>query len=231
MRAFNCFATNYWRKAHGMDEVNFLERCLSDCRGVRGILHVGAHRGQEAELYCRRGIDRVLWIEANPDLEEPLTARVKPLGHRVVMAAVGSHCHTGSFYVTSNDGESSSLLPLGTHATLWPNITVAKTIDTPVRTLDSIHDEHGLTDNNFWVLDVQGGEADVLRGSERSLAIADYVLCEFGESLYQGGTTVEELDQLLSDFSAVQAWDSPWGIGEILFCRVRRTATQLLRIG
>ena len=38
-------------------------------RTLRGktIVHVGAHRGQEAALYAKWGAARVIWVEADPE--------------------------------------------------------------------------------------------------------------------------------------------------------------------
>ena len=34
----------------------------------KGILHVGANIGEECEAYTKVGIEKVIWIEANPSL-------------------------------------------------------------------------------------------------------------------------------------------------------------------
>ena len=227
---YRFFAAHYWRKAHGMDSSSFLEKCLHLTTDVRGVLHVGAHAGQEAGLYAQRGFDRVTWIEANPELEARLSERVLPLGHRVIMQAVGSHYGTTKFNVTTNDGESSSLRDLGLHAEVWPNIGVAKQIDVTVRTLDWLHSSHDFTGHNFWVLDVQGCEADVLRGAACCLGLADYVLCEVSDQpLYKGGATIDDIDRMLPSFTAIYGWRSEGGIGEVLYKRIRRTGRELMR--
>jgi hypothetical protein len=35
---------------------------------ITGVVHVGAHTGQEVEAYEACGIEHVLWIEADPEL-------------------------------------------------------------------------------------------------------------------------------------------------------------------
>ena len=35
---------------------------------IKGILHLGAHHGEEAQEYYEAGYEQVIWIEGNPDL-------------------------------------------------------------------------------------------------------------------------------------------------------------------
>ncbi|NJN24998.1 MAG: hypothetical protein HC819_02945 [Cyclobacteriaceae bacterium] len=39
---------------------------------VENVLHIGAHKGEELELYNALGVKNVLWVEANPDLAKML---------------------------------------------------------------------------------------------------------------------------------------------------------------
>ena len=34
---------------------------------IKGIIHVGAHELEEMNDYLKRGIDKIIWIEANPE--------------------------------------------------------------------------------------------------------------------------------------------------------------------
>lgn len=210
---------------------NFLEQCLDAADGVTGVLHIGAHEGQEAELYFRHRIDRVTWIEANPDLETRLRSNVEKYGHRVIIDAVSSRGDPATrFYVASNDGESSSLLPMLAHKEIWPDVTQCETKIIPSTTIDSLHRQHGLSGHNFWVLDIQGMEAFALRGASFAISHVDYVVCEFTGCLYQNGSTIEEIDELLPDFSAASGWRNQTGeFGEMFYRRVRRSGRDLLR--
>lgn len=214
-----------------MNDDEFLEQCLREARSITGVLHVGAHTGQEAELYNKHRIDRVTWIEANPDLRERLEAHVKHYGHRVIMAAVAGKCRPAiPFYVASNDGASSSLLPMARHKDIWPDVTQCGTQYIPAETIDSLHRQYDLLGHNFWVLDIQGMEAAALSGAARTLGIADYVLCEFTGALYEHGATLEMIDTYLSDFTAVAGWRSETGeTGEVFYQRFRRSGPDLLR--
>lgn len=208
---------------------SLLEWILQSLGDVTGVLHVGAHTGEEADLYQRHGIDKVTWIEADPTLKGKLEANVAQFpGHRVIMSAVGSHPHRGQFHRTSNAGASSSLKPLAEHSEIWPDVLVDSVDDIQVTTLDLLHNEHDFRGHNLWVLDVQGSEVDALRGASTSLAIADYVLCEFTGPMYQRGSYLSDIDAFMTDFTAATVWVSDAGFGEVFYRRIRRSGMGLL---
>ena len=45
---------------------------------IKGILHLGAHLGEEAQDYHIAGIFQVIWVEGNPTLVERLKENVSP---------------------------------------------------------------------------------------------------------------------------------------------------------
>lgn len=211
--------------------MTFLDECLQLATGVTGVLHIGAHDGGEADTYARYGINRITWVEANPALESQLRSRVEPLGHRVIMEAVGRDVEfAAKFYVASN-GASSSLLRMDKHKEIWPDVAISEIITIPISTIQSLHYRYDLRDHNLWVLDIQGMEADALAGARDTLALADYILCEFTGPLYDGGATVDRIDSLLTDFTAVSGWiDRSRDFGEVLYRRMRRSGQDLMRL-
>lgn len=36
----------------------------------KGIIHVGAHMGEESEVYSELGIENVVWVEANEKIHQ-----------------------------------------------------------------------------------------------------------------------------------------------------------------
>ena len=96
----------------------------------RGILHVGAHECEEIreyEKYVSR--DKILWVEAMPD--KVLMAREVHPGVQITCAVVSDRVEEVTFH-QSNNGQSSSILNLGTHQQLHPQVWYVK--DTPVQT-------------------------------------------------------------------------------------------------
>ena len=35
---------------------------------LRGVIHVGAHRGEEVHQYEELGAKKIIWVEPNPDV-------------------------------------------------------------------------------------------------------------------------------------------------------------------
>ena len=92
---------------------------------ITGILHIGAHECEELEAYVGGGISAsaIDWVEANPDL----VARMAKRGIQVHHAAVAEVEAELPFFITKN-GQSSSLLPFGTHEVSYPWCKVVETI-------------------------------------------------------------------------------------------------------
>jgi FkbM family methyltransferase len=187
-----------------------------------GVLHLGAHEGEEAGIYERCGIDRVVWVEGNPELVERLRARVAPRGHDVCQALLSDvEGEVVSFHVT-NSSQSSSILELGTHRASHPDIHVTHTLELATTTVDSLSSEHDFAGLNFMNLDLQGAELKALRGAIRSLCHIDYVYTEVNkEPVYQGCALIGELDGFLGEqgFRRVATTWTPEAWGDALYVR------------
>jgi FkbM family methyltransferase len=206
---------------------------LSSCWGVspRSVLHIGAHQGEEGDEYERFGWDDVTWVEANPELHAELVNRFSAKGHRVINAALW---HTTgeilSLSVTSN-GQSSSLLKLGVHLDLYPDITVES--ETPVVTtrLDDLLTTSEAPD--FCNIDIQGAELAALRGFGDLLQHLSAIYTEVNRDyLYVDGALVEELDEFLGQagFTRVTTrWLLGYKWGDALYLRSCPSVTTRLR--
>jgi FkbM family methyltransferase len=140
----------------------------------RKILHVGANRGQELQLYQDQSIEGY-HIEAIPAVFDLLNRRCTKFSNQHAINAclsdvVGEEIE---FNVSSNGGLSSSILPLGRHGTAHPNVAYTSTVRLHSKTIDSLVTE-GLIpkDIDFLALDVQGAEMLVLKGGGDLLASA-----------------------------------------------------------
>ncbi len=169
---------------------------------ARGVIHVGAHEGQELPLYRAMGFRHILLVEANPAVFARLNASVAgDSGLELALCAVGESDGLATLRLTTFD-QSSSLLPLKLHREVYPEIEECGTLSVPARRLDSLLAERpgGVGDFNLLVLDVQGAELQVLRGAEGSLAGFDAVLSEINfAELYEGCALAPELDAFLAD--------------------------------
>jgi FkbM family methyltransferase len=164
-----------------------------------GVLHLGAHEGEEAEIYSRCGLDHVVWIEGNPELIPALRASLEPRGHVVLEGLLSERAgDTREFFVTNN-GMSSSLLPLGTHLTSHPDVQVTHTLRLVTTTVDDLAASHDLGGLDFVNVDLQRAELLALRGSDATLAQVDYVYTEVNrEDVYHGAAQIGELDRFLA---------------------------------
>lgn len=190
---------------------------------ITGILHVGAHVGEEAESYETCGVRNVLWIEGNPDLMSTLRAHVIPYGHRAVLALVSDGHDDVTFYVTNNF-ESSSILEMGTHKVVSPDVHVFEHKKLSTVRLDWLADHHDFTGLNFLNMDLQGAELLALRGLGDLIKQFDYIYTEVNvDELYIDCVRLPELDTFLhsQSFRRVEiamAGDAGWG--DALYVRV-----------
>jgi FkbM family methyltransferase len=184
----------------------------------KGILHLGAHLGEEAAAYQEQGVDRVLWVEANPALMPLLRRAVEPLGHRVYQGVVSTNAGERVEFKITNNGQSSSYLDLGTHASHYPGIHVVETATMETTTVAHIYRELGIEEDafDFVNLDLQGSELDALHGMGPLLERFDTVYAEVNEeALYEGSPLLPDIDRFLHGRGftrrALRMSRAPWG--------------------
>ena len=174
--------------------------CARHKISVRGVIHVGAHEGRELPIYERLGAGRALFIEANPTVFSRLQAAMTGKDHVVtVHRAVADRPGKAELHVTSFD-QSSSLLPLARHRTIYPQIVPVGAVSVNMTPLDALLEEldEPATVFNLLAVDVQGAEAMVLKGAAETLSHMDAVSIEVNfTDLYQGAAEIEEIDVLL----------------------------------
>ena len=192
---------------------------------VRGVLHIGAHDCEEMPFYEQLGVspNKVVWIDAIQSKVDAATARGIPNVHFAVVSDADGD--TVTFHRTNND-QSSSILELGTHLTVHPNVYVVETTVMKTTTIDRFMDNKHLDarNYNFWNLDVQGAEYKALLGSQLSLQYVDALYLEVNDSeLYKGCTLFPEMDRFLKDkgFTRIIKSMTNCGWGDALYIRVK----------
>lgn len=178
---------------------------------ISGVLHIGAHYGQEYNIYKKANIKNMRFFE-------PLSSNYKELIRHVpsnlcYKTALGNYTGTAVMNVEkSNNGQSSSLLDPVLHLIQYPHIQFFMKEVVPITTLDSFN----LFEYNLINIDVQGYELEVFKGAKETLPFVDYIITEVNrEEVYRNCARVEQLDEFLSNFnfSRVETtWDGiTWG--------------------
>lgn len=186
------------------------------------VLHVGAHLGEEAADYYRLRFGPVHWVEANADLIDQLKLRVRPYAGKVVRAVPSFIADVPVTLHLASNGQSSSLLELGTHATEHPEVTYVGQKYLVTTTVDKLLTERVITQATFVNIDVQGTELDVLRGATTFLEGVSALYLEVNErELYKGCALLPEVDQWLSGrgFTRVATHMTNHGWGDALYVR------------
>lgn len=184
---------------------------------VTGIIHVGAHFGQEYEGYKQEfGEVETHWFEPVDDMFKKLSENLfdKPKVH-LYNYALGEKPNKLNMYIdTGNDGQSSSILKPKQHIEQFPHIEFKESSikEVKVERLDYFNIE----DCNMLVLDTQGYELNVLKGSPETLKKINYLFTEFNTiEMYENCPSLESIDEFLKPFGfeRMETWytDSNWG--------------------
>jgi FkbM family methyltransferase len=182
---------------------------------VKGVLHIGAHVGQEFGTYQRLGIENVMFFEPVPSTFQRLKENVGNGKAIFINTALGNMIgEVEMFTETVNQGQSSSVLEPEHHLVQHPNIQFNGRQKVAITKLDTfIVDKDKY---NFINIDVQGYELEVFKGGAEYLKTIDYVMTEVNRAeLYKGCARIEELDAFLGGygFDRVETtWDGgTWG--------------------
>jgi FkbM family methyltransferase len=171
-------------------------------REPRTVLDVGANRGQFALFALNR------FPGATLHCFEPVPAALDTL-RQVLDGRAGVHVHPvalgrepgeARLHVSASD-DSSSLLPVGSRLqSAYPGTRTVEEISVPVARLDELLDPAELAGPCLMKIDVQGFEAEVLRGAAGLLPAVDDVLveCSFVE-LYEGQPLADDLIAWMRD--------------------------------
>jgi FkbM family methyltransferase len=209
---------------------------LSKYWGVRptGILHVGAHKAEEAIAYglCGWGIEHgITWVEAQAPLVDLLRQTLDPYANRIIHATIWDIDNLELTLKISSNSESTSLLRLGTHAQIYPEITVVDEIKTKTSRLDSILDPSIHFD--FVNIDIQGAELQAIKSLGDRIHHVKCVYTEVNhEDVYENCTRIEDLDIVLYELGFVRVlteWIDTGEWGDALYTRMNSARNPLIR--
>jgi len=170
----------------------------------KGVIHIGAHKAEEYEIYDSLGIENVIWIEGNPKTYEELKEVLKDKKNQKAYNYLISDIDDKEYdFKITNNGQSSSILELGKHKTFHPDVFVTEEIKCVSKRVDTIIDleKIDISNYNFLNLDIQGAELLALKGLSENLKYIDYIYTEINVSeVYKDCALVEQIDEFLSNF-------------------------------
>lgn len=175
------------------------------CDKVKGVIHIGAHLGEEVKVYKENKINQVIWIEGNPNLISPLKDNVSEYPNNFVynLLASDSADQAIEFKIT-NGTQSSSIFELENHKIHHPKIKVSEVLSLTTKRMDQFINNsiHNISDFNFLNLDIQGAEYNALVGFGDLLKQVDYIYVEVNISpLYKDIKLLSDIDLYLSKFN------------------------------
>lgn len=184
----------------------------------KGVLHVGAHLGEEKMKYENYGFGKIYWVEANPILCDRLREITQD---EVFQGLVWSESNLDrKFHVGADTFVSSTLAP-GLINAIYPSLIFTKELDMKTTTLQDLIPQ--TCDFNFINLDVQGAELHAMKGLRALMNKVQYIYTEVNfVNLYQDSALLSDLDSFLKDhgFKRVALMKVPGkGWGEAFFIK------------
>ncbi len=186
---------------------------------VSGVIHVGAHWGQEYNTYIKMGMDKIIFVEPATDAYNKLQDLFRyNTSVKLIHAACGAKLGKAVLNIErQNQGQSNSILEMGTHLQQHPGIHFTEREEIDVIPLDLLWEEG----YDMLVMDTQGFEMEVIRGGLKVLHKFKYIYTEVNFSeVYKGCARIEDMDAVLdaAGFSRI-AIKKMGGWGDALYIK------------
>ena len=191
---------------------------------IKGILHIGAHLGEEAEDYHEAGYDNVIWIEGNPTLLDELTINVAPYPkNKVFNLLVSDKDNEAVTFNVTEFSQSSSILDLGITKEIH-STNIIERVPLTAHRLDSFFITNNLSIDqyNFVNVDLQGYELVALKSMGVLINKIDWVYTEVNvKALYKNCALLYQMDSFLlsKGFVRVQIYMTIHFWGDALYKR------------
>lgn len=179
---------------------------LKSINNSTGIVHLGAHRGLEAEVYNWFG-KNVIWVEALPKLYDQLSENLYFYKNQLAFQALltDEDDKDTNFYVSNYDSACSSIYEFTENiksSEIWSdrNHKMIDTLNLKSKKLDTLFDKENIDPKqyNHWILDLQGAELLALKGAEKSLESCKSIYIEVSKKkFYTEGVLWDELKEWL----------------------------------
>ena len=183
------------------------------CRPDKGILHIGAHKCEEKELYNSNGItdDNILWIEAIQEI-------INPNQTNIINAVISDKDNEEIDFIITNNIYSSSILELHKHLEQYPYVVEIQRRRLKTITLNTLYENNNIPYDryDFMNLDIQGAELKAFIGADKILPHIKAIYTEVSTiELYKNCALLEDLDIFLKNYGfkriAIQITPNYWG--------------------
>jgi len=174
----------------------------------KGAIHVGAHEGQERHWYKNNSFEKVIWFEPNTEIFPRLVENIRDFsGQQAFNLGVHESLTNAVLHISSNGGQSSSILEFGLHKHYAPTINYIRQQKIKLVRIDKFLIEHqfDISEFNFLNVDVQGVELSVMKSFGELLGKLDYIYAEVNTGeLYKGCCLLSEIDEYVSKFGFIR---------------------------
>lgn len=180
---------------------------------IKGVLHLGASYGQERNEYDNYCKGDVLWVEAIPEVYEKLKENITPFRNQMAFNACLSNVNGQEivFNVSNNESQSSSMLELGTHILIHPEVHYIEQITMKTIRADKLLENYDFSNINFLNVDLQGAEHLAIEGMGDLIKNIDYALLEVNmKETYKGCMLIEDLDYFMMQRGFERAETGDW---------------------
>jgi FkbM family methyltransferase len=180
-----------------------------------GVIHLGAHKGEELNLYKKLNVKNILLYEANKKLINYLKLKsaifnfLFNMNIKIINKVIYDKKSICKINITSNS-QSSSILDLGIHKELYPDIVKKEEVLVEGNTLDDeFSNFHNINNYNFLNIDIQGAELLALLGAQTILDKLDIIYTEINyDFVYKNCALVLDIDNLLKKYNFVRYYTS-----------------------
>ena len=167
---------------------------------IKGVLHLGASTGQERFEYNNYCKGNILWVEAIPEVFKELAKNIAPFENQICFNACLSNVDGEEvvFNVSNNESQSSSILELGTHLEIHPEVHYVDKIKMKTVRVDTLLKYFNFENINFLNVDLQGAEHLAIEGMGDLIKNIDYALLEVNNrEAYKGCMLIDDLDYFM----------------------------------
>ena len=186
----------------------FLEKFKNE---INGIIHVGAHLGQEVDEYLKFNANKIYLFEPQIEIFNNLVKKMNNYKNvECFNIGLGSENHSSTLFKSDgNEGKSSSILEPSYHLKVQPDIQFNEREKITVQRFDGL----GIDTLNFLTIDVQGYELEVIKGFGDSLNDVEFIFTEINtKDLYSNNALVKDLDKYLKQYNFIRIFTNIDGL-------------------